>query len=213
MDKKLLKSAFDRLIMVWESENNLADLGPLTDKDLDFFIDFQTEVHKQETENTQKSDPKLNAINKELQSNACEMVNFVINDLLDIRVEKILNNCRTQNRIEETLMTSSEIEFYRNLMTAFKGYKKIRNVYDSITEICKPEVKPVCDPVIGEIEETKPLNTPLKLEYIAFFALDEISPLKGIDFLNYGPYKKEDIGILPRVNAQILEKEKLIKII
>lgn len=213
MDKKLLKSAFDKLMMMWDSEINLADLGILTDKDLDFFIEFQTEVHKQETENEIKSDPKSNAINKDLQSIACDMVNFIINDLLDIRVEKILNNCRNQNRIDESLMTSSEIDFYRNLMTAFKGYQKIRNVYDSITESCKPEVNPICDSTISKIEESNPLNPLLKLEYIAFFALDEIPPLKGIDFLNYGPYKKEDVGILPKVNAQILEKEKLIKII
>jgi hypothetical protein len=213
MDKKQLKIAFDKLTMSWETESNSVDLYALTDKELEYYMDFQKEVHNQESEKLPDTDAKTISIITELKSNSCDIVNFIINDLLDLRVEKIISNCRNLNRIEENLLTSSEIEFYRNLMSAFKGYNKIRNVYDSITENCRPESNPICDTSVNKSEEAPTTFNPIKLEYIAFYALDNIPPLKGIDFLNYGPYKKEDIGILPKLNAVILEKENLIKMI
>ncbi|UYP45268.1 hypothetical protein NEF87_001553 [Candidatus Lokiarchaeum ossiferum] len=57
-----------------------------------------------------------------------ENINFMVKDLLDARLDRIILRCRRQKKIKEEFLLPEEIDFYRGLFTSFRGYKASRNM-------------------------------------------------------------------------------------
>ncbi|MHA1728428.1 MAG: DNA replication complex subunit Gins51 [Promethearchaeota archaeon] len=231
-ENKDYEDVFEKLVMLWQTERNSEKkISELSDKDLEMFLEFQKKIHKQYS-NSQKlsgnnefgNDPtlentKLNADNKtadliiqDLRINSIKIVDYYINDLLDIRQKKIINICKHLEIIEkEELLTSIEHDFYRTIMSAFKGYKKMRNIYRVIADTS--QIKPEYEKTTDIQQKNVLISKSIKVKYSFIRVLNKIPSLVGSDFLVYGPFKKEDIAEIPRLNALIMEKEKLVEII
>ncbi|MBD3350518.1 MAG: hypothetical protein GF364_03430 [Candidatus Lokiarchaeota archaeon] len=214
MGKKDLKLTFDKLMMQWESEANDPKLRPLSDNQLDYYLEFQQMVHKQEEE---KEEFQGNVTNnaqkliKELKINACNMVDFFINDLLDIRQQKIVDTCQTLNLLDELLLTSAEKDFNRNLTSAFKGYNKMRNIYSVIMDSCHSEPETAEEEDDACIVDTLQ-GSPKKTQFVFITAIKNIPSLVGSDSIIYGPFKQGEFALIPKINAKILNKEGMANI-
>ena len=137
-------------------------------------------------------------------------MDYIIEDLLAIRKEKIVELCKNLEIIEQKDLTLSEQQFYQNISSAFKGYNKNQQYHNALAESCPEEdiSKPLevpCDPVLEP--------TVAKIEYCDVRVLKFAEALVGPDFVTYGPFNKEDLVRLPKRSARIMEKEKIVEIL
>ncbi|MHA1340981.1 MAG: DNA replication complex subunit Gins51 [Promethearchaeota archaeon] len=207
-----LEQIYKKLIIKWEIESNTSELNELSNEELNKFKILQQEVHLLE-----KSDiPEIFneeevEIYTELRNELAKLVDFLVNDILDLRIDKILEKCEELEVINEDLLLSNELEFYRNVISAFKGYKKTRNIYEVIADACKTEPSRSEEIAVCNLEEKE--WEPDRINYILIEAIQDIPPLVGLDFKNYGPFKEGDVGYIPEINAQILAKERAVNIL
>ena len=216
MNKSDLKIIYEKLTVAWQYECNSKSICKLTDPELTSFMNCLKEVHKQTNELSPKSSTEIEKriINK-IRVNAGKNADFLLNDLLDLRQEKIIDSCRKLDIIDFDLLTSAEKEFYNKIMPSFKGYRKMRNMYSVLSDSCSSETQTdnapnYCITNEFEIDHNKPAK---EVEYILMRTLDSIPALVGYDSVVYGPFKKEEMGVIPKINASILAKERLIEII
>jgi hypothetical protein len=209
MERKDYHQLYEKLCYLWKSETQTEVIGKLTPKDLDMLMSFQKEIHESEGDIQANADDTIRTIISELKTNSCKMVDYLINDLLDVRQEKIIKHSRDLDPIDESFLTTSEREFYKNIMSAFKGYNKMRNVYGMNAEVCEHPTTENPSNLFCKTEEYQTAKT--NLEYILIRSVCEIPSLVGQDSLNYGPFKKDEIAYIPKINGMILEKEKMIE--
>ncbi|MHA1819912.1 MAG: DNA replication complex subunit Gins51 [Promethearchaeota archaeon] len=236
------KTLFEKLLVQWQYEINSNELFKITDDILRVFLQFQKDIHDlQHDSPPPDTDELTRKIIWEIKVEAAKIVDFLISDTLDLRQEKILNLCRKLETIDPDLMTSAEHDFYQNIMSAFKGYKKTRNLYNVIIDECAIEQSmedlngdemtsenkmieeslSVCkdtgetaSPMVNTTKERQIQYDALKnIEYTLIKVLQNFEPIVGIDLITYGPFKKESIARIPKINARILEKEKFCKIL
>jgi len=115
--------------------------------------------------------------------------------------------------------------FYQNLVSAVKGFEKVKHIEvveraDSgkIEQILNVIQDDDVQPEKTKMESSLPsdLNFKLKGEifkYTIIKFLQKAPPLVGIDLINYGPFEKEDIAIVPYKNAKILLTERIAELI
>jgi DNA replication initiation complex subunit (GINS family) len=148
---------------------------------------------------------------EELNSQSSAMVDYYISDLLNMRQTKIMSYCKNLEIIDADYLTSIELDFYNKVMAAFKGYGKMRNIYNVAADTCASES--TVDDNIPFCQSDEFQADSNDIEYVLVRILDEIDPLVGFDYNTYGPFKKEDVAKIPKINAIILEKENLAEII
>lgn len=194
---------------VWESEYISTNICNLNDDDLNYFMNFQKQMHDWKNAGVDENlDPITQDVFLDIQKESVNSINFFIKDLLDLRQEKIINTCKELKVIDQHLLTSSEKEFYKTITSAFKGYSKIRNAYDVITDSCEPKnEEEVTNETFCQAEEIK--VSPHDIQYRTIRIIKTVPAIVGSDFLVYGPFKKGDVANLPKPNAIILEKENL----
>ena len=207
-----VEQKFRKLVIYWEIESNNLELNQLLENNLKEFKDLQTNVHNLiKSDKMQNLNPNEQIIYAELCEQLIKMVDFLINDIFDLRIQKILDKCQKLEIINENLLLPNELEFYKNVSSAFKGYIKTRNLYEIIADACKQESSSVKQPAFCQTENFETdIN---KIKYVLVEAIENVPPLVGLDFINYGPLNIGDICYLPEINAKILQKEKFINII
>ncbi|MHA2280864.1 MAG: DNA replication complex subunit Gins51 [Promethearchaeota archaeon] len=153
--------------------------------------------------------------------------NYLFDDLLKIREIKIINSALALKDIVVNNVIESEKLLYQNLVSSIKGYKKVKavSIYQEdeglkadetintqisrTREIEEPETpfKPFKkkESILPEITEEEPKE---QINFILLRFLKKTPPLVGIDLLDYGPFEKEDIALIPSQNANILISEK-----
>lgn len=150
-----------------------------------------------------------------------ENFEFLFNDFMKIREIKILNSALALHEINLNNLIEPERLFYQNLISAIKGFKKVKA---SFIDDQSPKIE---DEIIKEAQvETLDINEDFNQEtsdlvseyivkektdqfnYILVKFLKKTPALVGIDLLNYGPFEKENIAFLPYENAKILIFEK-----
>lgn len=154
-------------------------------------------------------------------------LNFLFNDLLKIREKKILNAALANEDINLEHILESEKLLYQNLISTFKGYKKVKNLYlsedhfkleqEPIEEVLKPKFTDEIDATKTEkIQPTEiapskkeKIEEEINYNYTIIRFLKKTDALVGIDLINYGPFEKNDIANLPYKNAVILINEKI----
>ena len=150
-----------------------------------------------------------------------ENFEFLFNDFMKIREIKILNSALALHEIKINNLIEPERLFYQNLVSAIKGFKKVKASFiDDQSPIIEEEIIKEAQVETLDInedfsQETSDLVSDYivkektdQFNYILVKFLKKTPALVGIDLLNYGPFEKENIAFLPYENAKILIFEK-----
>ena len=150
-----------------------------------------------------------------------ENLEFLFNDFMKIREIKILNSALALHEIKINNLIEPERLFYQNLVSAIKGFKKVKASFiDDQSPIIEDEIIKEAQVETLDInkdfsQETSDLVSDYivkektdQFNYILVKFLKKTPALVGIDLLNYGPFEKENIAFLPYENAKILIFEK-----
>lgn len=150
-----------------------------------------------------------------------ENFDFLFNDFMIIREIKILNLALALREIEIKNLVEPERLFYQNLISAIKGFKKVKasfiydrspKIEDKIIKEAQVEALDINEDFNQEISdlvsEYIAKEKPNQFNYILVKFLKKTPALVGIDLLNYGPFEKENIAYMPYENAKILIFEK-----
>jgi DNA replication initiation complex subunit (GINS family) len=150
------------------------------------------------------------------------------NVLASINTFQVDKADKIKHQLSESYKNVVEAEklLYQNLISTFKGYKKVKNLlliegqYSLDQEITVKEEQAILTEdselekakEIGLKDKEQLLEEKIKEEidynYTLIRFLKKTPPLVGIDLLNYGPFEENDIANLPYKNALILINEK-----
>ncbi|MFB0560637.1 MAG: hypothetical protein ACETWM_05330 [Candidatus Lokiarchaeia archaeon] len=164
---------YERIYSVWEKEQKEKSLQRLEDN---FYIEakkFLEDFIIDENE----SEPVLRRLAKKEYHN----FSFMLNDLINMRLDKILRSIRIGKEINKEKLTREEKILYER----FKN--ELLTLFSEKT--LHPEVK--------EIEEKE-------APFILIRFLKQLPAIVGSDMKIYGPFQVEDIATLPKENAKAL---------
>jgi DNA replication initiation complex subunit (GINS family) len=121
---------------------------------------------------------------------------FMIEDLLNLRKQKILKAVILGHRPRGD-MTLAEEELYNRVQRAFDGHSEF--VKDSLAG-SKPKKREKSG------VEAKKSKTPSASETVEYVTVRFLRPISdaflGLDEKTYGPFKKEDVAMIPAANAR-----------
>ncbi|MBY9016335.1 MAG: hypothetical protein KGD68_11630 [Candidatus Lokiarchaeota archaeon] len=220
-----LKKDYDKLYQHWLKEFEQPELTQLTQEIFDNYKIFFNYITQYQIEEKPKVELSLFTSYK-------KGFTYLFNDFLKIREVKILNYALSLNDINLNDVIEAEKLFFQNLVSAIKGYKKLKKLalYDDqkpieLEEILQDEEKPANVPPleesteeysnetnnISQLEKVKSVQSYQEIKYnYTLIRFNEPSPpLVGIDLINYGPFQVNDIANMPYRNAKILIYEKI----
>jgi DNA replication initiation complex subunit (GINS family) len=212
------KSEYEKLYQHWLKEFRQIELTPLTKEIYSSYQKAFDYINNYELNHEEK-------IKFEIVKSYKENFDFLINDFSKIREIKLINTALALKEIDLNKILDAEKLFYQNLVSAIKGFKKVKAIEvvekaesGKIEEAVKLMKDDVDQPEKTDIGEVLPsdLNSKIKEEdfnYTLIRFLKKAPPLVGIDLINYGPFEKEDIANIPYKNAKILLAEKLAELI
>ncbi|MBY8988239.1 MAG: hypothetical protein KGD61_07275, partial [Candidatus Lokiarchaeota archaeon] len=213
-----LKTDYRNLYQHWLKEFEKSELAPLTQERFDYYRKNVDYINKFELEGRQNVEIQL------LKSYKYGF-KYLLNDFLKIREVKLLNAALILQEIDFNNIIEAEKLFYQNLVSAIKGFKKLKTLtlyeedepfeLDKVFEDEKVSVKPssVEIPIVIDLERTEvdivhkksELLQPEKgaqYNYILIRFNNPSPPLVGIDGINYGPFNENDIANMPHKNAK-----------
>ena len=212
-----IEKDYKRLYQHWRDEFEQIELTPLTKELITYYNNNLSQLKDY------KKGPQ-NSIKDQLVDSYREQFKFLIEDFLKIREVKIINGALALREIDFNNMLEVEKLFYQKLISSLKGFQKMRSftLYDDLdTEAVKLEIKgpkedikkveKKVDLIKKEVSQEAPTDSlPNKedIDYILIRFVTKAPPLVGMDFINYGPFEKEDIAFIPLKNAKILISEK-----
>ncbi len=150
-----------------------------------------------------------------------EMDNFynIILDIYKIRLEKIIKKAmkivEDEDSIPEGLAEEEEILIKELVELLRKNKEMIFSIEESVEKFEEKET-------IAETSKREELGEEIKeekreeekeVEYIVVRTLNDLPEIVGIDGMTYGPFKKNDIALLPKENANALKNKKLVEIV
>ena len=185
---------YDDIKSAWENEIENEGLQDLGDLRLSKMIAYLSSVRL-----SLASTDAEKRIQAEILTQEALNLEFMIEDLLIIRRQKILKAVISEHRPRGD-MTLSEEELYNRTQRALDGHSEF--VKDSLAGTKpKPKKKKKTTPRDGKKSKTPP--EPEMVEYVTVRFLRPISDaFLGLDEKTYGPFKKEDIAMIPAANAR-----------
>jgi len=220
----LLKQ-YKRLYEQWLDEFRKKNLTNLSQNDFIEYKKFYEFIENFELKGNDDLKQNISEIYK-------ENVSFLFNDLLRMREIKIIDSALTLQEIDLKYLYEAEKLFFQNLVASVKGFQNVKSLstYEDYDELKFPEIKPIIKDIEKAGPEEKPEGEVIKEEikeevieekkrehdevnYKLIRFIEKTPALVGIDLLNYGPFKKEDVANIPSENAKILVKEKFAKFI
>ena len=180
--------------LAWEQETANENLQNLEDLKLSRMISYLSEV-RVSLANT-KAEDQLQA---DLYTQEALNVEFMLNDLLILRQNKILKAALAQRRPIGT-MTLAEEEFYNRLLRGVEGHQEfikgaLIGTPPSATKRSTRKKRKK-----GDDKSDDPPEEATDYVLVRF-----LRPIKdafmGLDEVTYGPFKKEDIATIPTENA------------
>ncbi|MFX1482447.1 MAG: hypothetical protein ACFFCP_04575 [Promethearchaeota archaeon] len=129
-------------------------------------------------------------------------IEFMLEDLLELRKQKILHSAMSGHKPRGD-MTLSEEELYNRFQRALDGHTEfIKESLAGLPSSVKKQKKKKKKGAKAKEPET-PSDTDA-IEYVTVRFLREIDePFMGLDEKTYGPFKKEDIVMIPSANASL----------
>ncbi|MEE8181836.1 MAG: hypothetical protein V3T87_00815 [Candidatus Thorarchaeota archaeon] len=180
--------------LAWEQETTNENLQDLEDLKLSRMISYLSEI-RVSLANT-KAEDQLQA---DLFTQEALNVEFMLNDLLILRQNKILKAALAQRRPIGT-MTLAEEEFYNRLLRGVEGHQEfikgalIGTPPSATKQSTRKKRKK------GDAKSDDPPEEATDYVLVRF-----LRPIKdafmGLDEATYGPFKKEDIATIPTENA------------
>ena len=205
-----LKMDYKKLYEHWRNEFQQPELTHLSQETLNEYKKNIEIINDLKDSNTKDKVEK--AVIKSFQEN----FNYLLSDFLKMREIKIKNRALALQEINFKDLIQAEKLLFQNLISAIKGYEKVKNLSD----IVEPEPfiaeqtlklkKELDEEKVGESSEIVEGNAKIteNYNYTLIRFLKETPALVGIDLINYGPFNKEDVAIIPFKNAKILISEK-----
>ena len=220
-----LKTDYQNLYQHWLKEFEQRELTPLTQERFDYYRKGVDYITKFELESKQN-------IENQLLNSYKYGFKYLFNDFLKIREVKILNASLILQEIDYNNVIEAEKLFYQNLISAIKGFKKLKTLvlYEEeepieLGKVLGDEVVSVEPSRVETPEEEVSKSTEIDMiqdtseysqsEHVVQYKYTLIRfnkpspPLVGIDLINYGPFQENDIANMPYKNAKILIYEKI----
>lgn len=164
---------YERIYNTWEKEQKQKNIQRLEDN---FYIEakkFLEDILIEENE----SEPVLSRLIKKEYHN----FSFILNDLINIRLDKILRNIRVGKELNKENLTREEKILYER----FKN---------ELLPLLSEKILPL------EIKEIEEKEEP----FILIRFLIQLPTIVGSDMKIYGPFQVEDIATIPKENAKAL---------
>ena len=172
---------YSALFKIWQDENRLEDIQSLEDKILDKIRKYVRSL----TNLKNKTEDKIAIliIDEEIKN-----IRFMIENLFELRMNKLFLAIREEKEVKKHYLTANERKFYE---TAFDLYQKGSDSFYSAAHGTK----------------LKDFDNFFR-QYVPIRILKDMSAIVGADLKTYGPFKPEDITVLPKKNAETLIKHK-----
>ena len=106
------------LFRVWKNEATSSIIGKIEDNNT-FLKELQILIAKIK-ESIEKCDKQQKVV-KKVHEQTLKNIRYMIKDFFNIRSEKILNLCKSLTKIDEELLFPVELDYYKQLYSAFKG--------------------------------------------------------------------------------------------
>ncbi len=126
-------------------------------------------------------------------------IEFMLEDLLKLRKQKILKSAISRQRPRGD-MTLSEEEFYNRFQRALDGHTEF--IKESLAGSPSPTKKKKKKVTKKEVSEPSFDSDVIDYVTVRFVRAIEES-FMGLDEKTYGPFKKEDIVMIPAANASL----------
>ena len=182
---------FDRIQNKWKEEREKMHITPMNEA----FYGAMRDFLKAKTVRVKE---EINPTIKKILDEKLTRMRYVIDDLLEIRTTKILQAVLKGEEIT-VILAREEQNFYKRMKQLYDIYRK--DVF-SPKDIAYTDIDSIVGSTIEEEEAT--------IEYVAVRFLKETKEkITGIDGNPYGPFGKEDVGILPKENARGLVKREI----
>lgn len=119
-----------------------------------------------------------------------ETARRLLNELKELRLAKIMNLAKSSAAINPQLLTEEEQALANSVTERITAFNKE-----------------------GEEQQSKKTESTPEIELSVVRFLTDIPEIVGVDLKIYGPYKKEDVGSLPKDNATGLIKQGAAKLV
>lgn len=212
-----LKIDYEKLYQQWLEEFQQTNLTELNQELFNYYKEILNFINNYEEEN-------LSELKDHLLKSYKDNLNFLFNDFLKLRELKIINSALALKEINLNNVIEAEKLLYQNLVSAIKGFKKVKtlslfegenkiNLEDLIESEINIKKSSAETSLSNKKEETIASESyeaidKEKIGYTLVRFLKKTPPLVGIDLINHGPFEKEDIANIPHKNAKILIYEK-----
>lgn len=123
MDSQTQDKIYIALVKYWRLSYKSANLVQILQKE-QFIHNIRSLVSNIKVQHENTSDLLI----REIYSKSLKNIHFMVRDLLDARLDRIICFCRQQKKINEDLLLPEEIDFYRGLFTSFRGYNASKNM-------------------------------------------------------------------------------------
>jgi len=208
-----LAEDYEKLFNHWLEEFQNSELTKLT---LELFDEYNKFVKQIKEYRDDTSD----VIKEQLLKSYKDNIKYLFKDLLKLRKVKIINSALSLKEMDIDKMIEAEKLLFQNLVSSLKGYKKVKaiSIYEEKENSKSPKLT---NTELNETTEIPQTSLPISqdnliesetsdknLKYTLIRILEKTPAIVGIDLINYGPFKKEDIAHLPAKNAKILIYEK-----
>ncbi len=184
---------FDKINNKWKEEREKDDITPMIDPFYGSMRDFLKE-------RTKAAKQALNPITKKMLEKRLERIQYVINDLIKIRTNKIIKKVINKEEISVNL-AREELNFFDRM-------KQIYDIY--LKEIFSPKDVAYTDiqGILGVKAEETEEEEELELVAIRFLKATE-QAIQGLDGKIYGPFEPDDVCFLPKENAISFVKQSI----
>ena len=179
----------------WEQETANESLQGLEDLKLSRMVSYLSKVRVSLAKAKAKDQLQADILAQEASN-----VEFMLNDLLLLRQDKILKAALSQSRPIGT-MTLAEEEFYNRLLRGVEGHQEF--VKSALTGTPPSPAKRSTRKKRKKSADKSDAPTEEDTDYILVRFLRPIKDaFMGMDEATYGPFKKEDIATIPTENAR-----------
>ena len=175
---------YEELYKAWVDERNATELRPLKKG---FYTELGEYVKNLVAE-TEVLDEK--SVKRQLLSKEVENVRTLVNDVARLRNKKVLEAALRGNLVLSDALSEDEERTYTDLVSTIEKSKKLLK-----------------DATEGYAFEPKKRKLEEERRRMLVRFLQTIPAIIGVDMKTYGPFKPEDVAMLPAENAEALMRK------
>jgi DNA replication factor GINS len=178
----------DELYEAWKRDLENRELQPLS---ADFFEKIADYLHRLKEDLRMTDDRTLNGRLKRLEYEKATRLSL---NLMQLRQRKILQIACERESLPSNLLTEQEQRYYDR---ARQNQETMLRLQEQILEGRMP---------LPEERDKEPERRTMVLRF-----LSDMPSIVGSDMRIYGPFRKEDVAVLPLENAETLLRQELVQ--